>query len=461
MTRDLETGSIHNVWHGLTYDLTGISAPMGTYPSFAFSPTDDAIIIWAAGKIWSVPLAVNSRNERIASSHPPYPIQFTARIEKQLAETRKGGADVLALETADTQPIYALRNLRIDESGTRVVFEGAGKTYWQDVGKDGKGGDVPVASLRSPYYSPAFVPGENHLVIHARWSDSLYTSFELADLNTGKAYEIRGLPMGRYFSPVLCASKGSTRTLAFLKSAGTYLSGDILATGGEGLYFATVELPSLDNDFPDIPVSNLRFIPSEIEVSYDRVNMRFIEENKKLLVQQGQRAFFIDLEGPVDVTGIPRHTTLVEGAMSSEVAVAPRSVYGHKGHKHHKGHIEPENAAFVDFFHVYFVPGQSVRAKQEQEHEFPWPWGRHKKPFEPKPVWSRPGNATKGLVRLSLDGGHDVTWSSDGKRLFWLLGMSFVFFYHEKTCLRTQLCTSRAVPSLIGNFQAAFLHLRH
>jgi len=37
-------------------------------------------------------------------------------------------------------------------------------------------------------------------------------------------------------------------------------------------------------------------------------------------------------------------------------------------------------------------------------------------------VWSKPANATKGLVRLSLDGGHDVSWSRDGKKVFWFLG---------------------------------------
>ncbi|PPR00048.1 hypothetical protein CVT24_009004 [Panaeolus cyanescens] len=432
--KDLETGSIHNVWHGLTYDLTGISAPMGTYPSFAFTPNDDAVIVWAAGKIWSVPLAVNERNERVASSHPPYQVKFTAQIEKRLAETRKGGADVLKLETAETQPIQAFKHLRVDEGGSRVVFEGAGKTYWHDVGKGGDGNDVPVISKGSPYYSPSFVPGANHLIIHARWSDSVYTAFELADLNTGKAYEIQGIPMGRYFSPVLCSCTGSTRTLAFLKSGGTYLSGDILATGGEGLYLATIELPGLDNDSSNITASNLHFIPSEIEVSYDRVNMRFIEENRKLLVQQSQRAFIIDLDGPTDPTGKPPHTTLEEGAMSSEVVVATKWTHGHKGHKHRKGVIEAENVAFVDFFHVYFAPGRSLRKKQEYE----FPWVHHKKRSVPKPVWSRPGNATEGLVRLSLDGGHDITWSPNGKRLFWFLGP----YLHSLEISKLHSCSS-------------------
>jgi len=39
-----------------------------------------------------------------------------------------------------------------------------------------------------------------------------------------------------------------------------------------------------------------------------------------------------------------------------------------------------------------------------------------------EPVWSKPANATKGLMRLSVDGGHDITWSRDGKKLFWFLG---------------------------------------
>ena len=86
--RDLETGTIRNIWHGLTYDLAVVPAPMGTYPSFSFTPEDDAVIIWAAGQIYYVPLSKHAQGEHVVAGEPQA-IPFTAHIEKRLAETRQ------------------------------------------------------------------------------------------------------------------------------------------------------------------------------------------------------------------------------------------------------------------------------------------------------------------------------------------------------------------------------------
>ncbi|PBK62923.1 hypothetical protein ARMSODRAFT_997185 [Armillaria solidipes] len=373
--KDLETGTIHNAWDGLTYDLSGISAPMGTYPSFAFTPSDSAIIIWAAGKIWSVPSTTNSYGEKV-SSGTPHVIQFIAHIEKRLAETRK-----------------------IDDIDL-VVFQAAGVTYVQVIGEEGVT-KVPVLHDDSvtPYYSPSIVRDEARTVIlYARWDDTDFTSFELANLEDGWVDEIKGLPRGRYLSPVICQVDRRHRVLAFVKIAGDYLTEDVVASAAPGLYVRTSR---------PLPV-NLRLVPSEIDVD-DRVNMRFLESNFELLVQQSDRSFVIDLSGSPDADGKPPHYTLATGKMSKEIAVSLTSHSGVtsllkklKGESGNGLNIIADNVAFVDFFHVYLVPGKNLKEGEE--------------------VWSKPGNATDGLVRLSLDGGHDVTWSEDGQKIFRLLG---------------------------------------
>jgi hypothetical protein len=370
---------------------------MGTYPSFAFTPNDTAVVIWAAGQIFYVPLTANSRGEKVASSESLAPIRFTARIEKRLAETRKGGVNVVGFETQDSQRVRAFKELRVHSEGKKVVFQAAGVTYWQEVGKKAAQ-KVPVTDPDAPYYSPSFVPGVEDIVIHARWSDSVYTKIELADLRAQVAVEVQGLPFGRYFSPVICRCDSQTRTIAFLKTGGSYLSGNILATAGAGLYLGDITL-NISELVPNITVSitNIRFVPSEIDVE-DRVNMRFLETNKKLLVQQSNRAFVIDFSAKPNKLGKYPHTTLASGEMSTELVISPSLVK--------KGEFVAENIAFVDFFHVYLAPGDRVK--------------------EGETVWSRPANATKGLVRLSLDGGHDVTWTDDGKKLFWFLGVSLL-----------------------------------
>ncbi|KAI0737876.1 hypothetical protein C8Q80DRAFT_1275924 [Daedaleopsis nitida] len=388
--KDLQTGTIRNIWYGLTYDLSVVSAPFGTYPSFAFTPEDDAIIIWAAGQIYHVPLHTNSNGERVAGSDPKV-IPFKAHIEKRIAETRHNKTNIKRVETADTQRVWAFYELRADETGKKVVFQGAGATYVSEIQKGRHAAKpVPVLHPEAPYFSPSFVPNTDDLVIHARWSDVNFTTFELANLTSGNAYEISGLPLGRYYSPVLCACKGAGRKIAFLKTGGDYLTGDVVATAGAGLYVGQLTLPSDTSN--KVAIKDVRFIPSEIS-TYDVVHtqLQFIEVSKKLLVQTPQRAFVIDLAaGPNELGDYP-HETIATGRMSSELAVPPPT----------SGSLKSgSKVAVVDFFQVYFAP--SVKADDA--------------------VWSKPANATKGLTRVSKDGGHSLAWSGDGTKLFWFLG---------------------------------------
>ncbi|OJT07280.1 hypothetical protein TRAPUB_1877 [Trametes pubescens] len=390
--KDLETGTIRNIWYGLTYDLAVVSAPMGTYPSFAFTPEDDAIIIWAAGQIYHVPLTTNTAGERVSGGKPKA-IPFIAHIEKRLAETRSSKIDIKATETADTQRVYAFQELRVDESGDKVVFQAAGATYVQQVGEDAKPQRVPTVYPDAPYYSPSFVPGVSDLVLHARWSDVNFTTLELANITSGVAYELTRLPFGRYYSPIACACSGRNRQIAFVRTGGDYLTGDVVATAGAGLYIGELTLPS-SSDVKSSPVAikNIRYVASEIDTDdLLHTQLQFLEKNKKLLVQDSRRAFVIDLAaGPNELGDYP-HETLATGRSSDELAIPSPSSGSSKG---------KTQAAVVDFYHVYYVP--AVTADDA--------------------IWSKPANATKGLLRLSLDGGHSITWSGDGSKLFWFLG---------------------------------------
>lgn len=400
---------------------------MGTYPSFAFTPSDDAVIVWAAGQIYSVPLSTNERGEKVASSTPPSLIRFIAHIEKKLAETLRGGVDVLKLETQDTQRVRALKELRVDDHGERAVFQAAGVSYLQKIGKK-DALKVPVLHKLAPYYSPSFIHGADNLIIHARWSDTNFSSFEISNVKSGVAHELVGVPLGRYFSPVLCECDSSHRQIAFVKSGGDYMTGDIVATAGTGLYVGDISLPADDAKAPtQITIQNIRLVLSDID-SDDRVNMRFLEKNKKLLVQQSTRAFVIDLGAGPNKFGEYQQHTLASGRMSSELVVSPLS-----------GNAKVENVAFVDFFHVYFAPGTHVKNGES--------------------VWSKPGNATKGLVRLSLDGGHDVTFSRDGKRVLWFLGTIFVSW--SLLDLLTILPSFRTFFTFFGDLQAWQMFLRY
>lgn len=374
---------------------------MGTYPSFSFTPDDSGVIIWAAGQIYHIPLALNERGERVAGTEAAQPIPFTAHIEKRIAETLSPKTDILGLETAETQKVHAFKDLRVNAKGTKAVFTAAGQTYFQNIFDDESTAErIPALFPDAPYYAPTFVHGAEDLVIHARWSNSAFTTFEIANISSGAAYEVTGVPIGRYISPVLCECAGDRRMIAFVKSGGDYLTGDVVATAGAGLYLAEVELPS--GSTSKVAVKNSRLIVTDqgsLRAS-SALKLRFLHGAEKLLVQGTDKAFVIDLAAGGDQFGVYKTQTLATGEMSSELVVSPQFLKS-------KGEVQVESVAFVDFFHVYFVSGRGASKLDS-------------------PVWSKPGRAPEGLSRLSLDGGHDITWSGDGKRLFWFLGELYI-----------------------------------
>ena len=352
---------------------------MGTYPSYAFTPNDDAIIIWAAGQIYHVPLTVNDQGEKVSTLATPQPIKFTAHIEKRLAETVTGYTDLRHLETAKTQKVYAFTDLRVNSDGSKVVFQGPGVTYVHSVGHKQtlKPERIPSVFPDAPYYSPSFIPGTNDLVIQGRWSDTHFSSFELANITSGSAYEIEGLPLGRYFAPTVSESRGNERLVAFVKTSGDYMTGDIVATAGAGLYIGKLTLPSGSSlGSKKLIIEDIKFIAAS--PSYDdpaKTKLRWLDNNKKILVEQSQDSYTIDLGAGPDKLGRYTETPVASGEMAMELAVsAPNGAVGSK----------TADVAFVDFYHVYFAPGVDANT----------------------PVWSKPGKASKNLARLSVDGGH-------------------------------------------------------
>ncbi|KAG8981639.1 hypothetical protein FRB90_007111 [Tulasnella sp. 427] len=129
--------------------------------------------------------------------------------------------------------------------------------------------------------------------------------------------------------------------------------------------------------------------------------IKFADGASKLIAHTSRKAVVIDLSAAPDANGEHPKETLVEARMSTELAAAPRLLDGIKSSHPRSVLAKVDHVAFVDFFQVYVADG--VDPDQS--------------------LWSKPGkNATRGLARVSLDGGHDLTWSGDGNTLFWFLG---------------------------------------
>ncbi|EJD46085.1 hypothetical protein AURDEDRAFT_184428 [Auricularia subglabra TFB-10046 SS5] len=409
---DLKSGTIRNVWYGLSYDTQLLFSPQGTYPSFAFAPDDSSIVIWAAGKIWRVPLAVLPNGERAASvASQPHVIPFTAHVDKRVAELLTNDKDLLRSETAPIQRVHAFRGLRIDESGARALVADHASSYLIHLkGFDPRIVRIPTLHPDKPYYSPAFVPGTPY-VIHIRWSDSEFSALELVDTDTLSVRELSGVPPGRMDGLAVSASPDSAsglHTVAWIRTAGDDITGNVAHTLGAGLCIATLDLHSA-------AVTSVRLVHRDIEAA----RLRFAGGEKYLVVEHARGAYALNLfeDGPP--------ITLATGNFTTEVAVGLRAKDSFLDHLVGASDQPRVSAsAFIDFAHLHVTQTRDI------------------------PLFSgtRGKLASKDLVQVSASGGHDLVFSEDGETVFWLIGPEM----RQVSLLKlTQECNS------LGRTQAA------
>jgi hypothetical protein len=370
--------------------------------------------------------------------------------------------------------VNSFMSLRINHDGTKAIFHAGGVNVVQDLSSSFYDQDLqssspfstldrPWAEKRTgvqrvqptkiptlydddgitPYYSPSFIYSSclnETWIVHSRWSDLNFTSFEIAHLESGTAWEVEGLEMGRYLGAVVSPASGRslsersvpeerkehTRRIAFLKTGKDRpgLSGNTMATANEGLWVGDLELPELfycpsssSSTFPPPSstmkkrkprLTNLTFIPTNIDTS-QRVMLHWINMTM-LMIEEPQRVFTVDLSPSAerDTGDRPPHRVFKRGRMSTELLLSP-SLFATSQGSGGAGFV-----AFRDFLQLYVAPvdGTSDVAGLEE--------GRG------EAVFSKPFNSTKGLARISKEGGHDAAWSGDGKRLFWFLGVFFL-----------------------------------
>ncbi|KAH8646124.1 hypothetical protein BX600DRAFT_420881 [Xylariales sp. PMI_506] len=376
--KDMSSGTLHYIWDGLTYDLSTIPAFMGAYPNYGWTGNDSAIVIWAQGKIWRVPVKVNRLGERILGGDPAE-LPFEARIELSLGQTRYSETRTKEQELANHANIDSLRGLRCDDEGKNVVFEAAGDNYFAEITThDTKSAVValPKPDEKQSCYAPSFVP--NHaLLLEACWDARLLTGFYLADINTNSTYAIQGIPRGRYVSPI---SNG--RIIAYVRTGKDYMFGDIEETYGAGVWLGEISISSAESD-TSAKVSNLKHLPSLAASQDTKLRLSTVNGKTILVVENPTSVVQYDL-------GSGQQTVLSTGKTTVEMTALARGG-------------TTSAIAFRDFQHVW-VSMNPVR--------------------EPFNVWSKPGDAQtpRDLIRLSEIGGHDVTITGDGNKILWLLG---------------------------------------
>ncbi|ETS86262.1 hypothetical protein PFICI_00090 [Pestalotiopsis fici W106-1] len=374
--KHMESGTIHYAWDGLTYDLSMIPAFMGAYPNFGWVANDTALVIWAQGLIWRVPVALDALGERVGNG-APFALPFEASIELELGRTRYSTRDIREAELAQTGTVTSLHGLRSNEAGDSVVFEAAGDNYMASL--DSQSDRPTITALEKPNkhtscYAPSFVHGSPFL-LQACWNARNLTSFHLLHHLKGSIIKVHGLPRGRYVSPV---SNGLY--IAYVRTGKDYMFGDVEETFGDGVWIGRLTLPGETLARPTI--SDLEHI-SSIQTSHEtKLDISMINGQPTLIVQNPNKIVLHGIQ-----TGV--ESVLVTGRTTVEMTALPAT----------KQHL----VAFRDFQHVWFSYDGNMRSRA---------------------IWSKPGDVDtpSGLVRLTETGGHDVTISGDGRRIFWLNG---------------------------------------
>lgn len=390
--KDLRSGTLHHVWNELTYDVSLIPAFMGAYPNYGFASDDSHIMIWSSGKIYKVPLRVNELGERTAAAPAPSEVPFIAKINLSLGETRYSETNISATELKDEGRVYSLRGLRSSWTGKNVAFEAAGDTYILDVEKKLKKA-IPKSDPGSQYYGPSFIH-ETPFVLHARWSDLNLTILELVDMTLQEQVRVDGMPRGRYLSPIIHESK-----IAFVRTGKDYMLGDVEETADEGVWIGDIELPASAAAGNPAIVRNLVLLVGTKATQDMKLNFKSSSQGLVLLIQDSTTVLQYNV--------ITASRELVSSGKTSVEMVLSNSVPSTRSRimslisKAFPFVVSRQFVAFRDFQHVWIT--------QRQEHSA----------FD---ICSKPELAPSGLMRLSEDGGHDIAFSTDGTKLFWLFG---------------------------------------
>jgi hypothetical protein len=388
--KDMTSGTLHYAWKELDYDLSPIPAFMGAYPNYGWSANGN-IIIWAGGKIWTVQLILNDIGERVADPKlAPYILEFTAAIDLALGETVYNKTNMRNTELSDTARIRSIRGLRVSSTGANVAFEAAGDTYILGIANQSQT-LIPKGLTGAQYYGPSFLPGTPY-VLHARWDDEDLTVLELVDMfSDGRQFKVKGVPRGKYISPIVSGTK-----IALIRTGRDYILGDVEETAGAGVWVGDIRLPEKRENAA--VVSNLTRIYSATTGSAlnpwqsFRLDFKSLAERLYLLIQDGTSVIQHDLH-----TG--RQNIVVQGKTSVEMVLGgptvPETLTS-------RSNSEQPFVAFRDFQHAW-ITRWSKKSSQ---------------------IWSKPGddNTPDDLVRLEGYSGHDICFSADGDKIFWLSG---------------------------------------
>ncbi|MCA9570753.1 MAG: PD40 domain-containing protein, partial [Myxococcales bacterium] len=208
MLLDMESGAERLLWDGLERDMQETWAIHGVYPHFAWTPGGDALVIWAAGKLWRVDVDLTDTGPAKVTEIP-----FRVEDTRELRTPPRFPVTV----APDRFDVLMLRGVRRSPDGKAVVFEALGRLWIRGEGdaearpltKDAPGRELEAAWSR-----------DGKQIVFVRWDDTELASLRVVPAKGGKS---RALPLGpgHFREPAFTPDGGS---VVYRKTSGGWLT---------------------------------------------------------------------------------------------------------------------------------------------------------------------------------------------------------------------------------------------
>jgi len=214
MVRDLVSGRERQVSDGLERDLQEAWAIHGLYPTFAWTPDDSAIVIWAGGKLKKID--VTSK----AVADIPFHVKDTRAITEAVR---------FPIEVApNTITVKELRFVEVSPTGDKVVFQALGRLWIRDL-PEGK--PRRLATQTDHWESSPSFSRDGKSVVYTTWDDDKLSSVRVVSAAGGDGRALTTEP-GHYFEP---AFSPDGATVVYRKGGGGYLRSELYSSN-QGLY---------------------------------------------------------------------------------------------------------------------------------------------------------------------------------------------------------------------------------
>lgn len=214
MLRDLASGREWPVYDGLERDMQEAWAIHGLYPTYAWTPDDSAIVIWAGGKLRLVNVSTKSATD----------IAFHVKDTREITEAVRFPIEV----APKTLSPKMLRWVEVAPAGDRVVFQALGRLWIRDL-PEGKPRRLTAQTDHWELY-PSF-SRDGKSVVYTTWDDDKLATVRVVSATGGEGRIIVGEP-GHYVEPSFSPDGA---TVVYRRTGGGFIRSELYSSN-PGLY---------------------------------------------------------------------------------------------------------------------------------------------------------------------------------------------------------------------------------